>query len=109
MADTENSLVLNSINFFISDKNIPLKALSALLNAEIITFIYQRLCNSIKVLRNHIENFPIPTTFFDNIIVLEDFYEQGAQGIDIKIALNQLVGTLYGLTETEIKYISKNI
>lgn len=107
VVDTEHSLVLNSINFFIPDKNIDLKALSTFLNSEVISFIYQTLCKSIKVLRNHIENLPIPKTFFDNINILNNFYEQSEKSIDIKLELNGFIGKLYGLNEKEINYISK--
>ncbi len=109
VADFDNSLILNSINFFIPTKDIPIKALSAFLNSDVVTFIYQRFFNSTKVLRSHFESLPIPHAFFDNIRNLTNLYDEANCGKDIQTKLNSLVCTLYGLSEYESNHISKNI
>ena len=83
------------------------RKLSAFLNSDIITFIYQRLYNSTKVLKNHFENMPIPKQYFDNENQLIALYEKAEQGQNIQNELNELVGKWYNLNETEIVYISK--
>ena len=109
VADFDNLLILNSINFFIPTKDMPIKALSAFMNSNVVTFIYQRFFNSTKVLRNHFENLPIPKTFFDNIQNLTDLYNDGEDGKDIKSRLNRFVCNLYELSEIEYNHISKNV
>ena len=108
VADLEGYLILNSVNFFIPPTDIPIKSLSAFLNCDIVTFIYQRLFNSTKVLKNHIENIPIPETFFDIIDDLEILYK-GHESIDTMNGINMQVCKLYGLSESEANYIRKNI
>jgi 16S rRNA G966 N2-methylase RsmD len=107
--DFEGTLVLNSINFIIPSKDIPIKALSAFLNAPIITFIYQKFYRSNKVLKSHLGSFPIPCTFFEHIEPLTQLYDEGASGKNINDKLNQLTCSLYGLTKEESEYVLKNM
>ncbi len=94
--DIDGSLVLNSINFFIiQDSNISAKALSAFLNSSIASFLYQKMFNSTKVLKSHLEKIPIPVSFFDKTNELENIYDLGAKGEDVQNQLDILCKELF--------------
>jgi type I restriction-modification system DNA methylase subunit len=105
LADYEGTLVLNSINCFVPEKSISLKALSALLNSLVVSFIFRKLYNSSKVLRNHIEELPLPLLFFDNQKEYFKFYERGKMGEDIFWELHNYTCNLYGLNKQDADYI----
>ncbi len=106
VADFKGALVLNSINFFIPE-DLSIKALCAFLNAPIATYLYQRLFNSIKVLRKHLEALPIPSNFPDYEERLVALHELGVEGGDYEAALHQLTCEMYGLTEEEALVIEQ--
>ncbi len=97
LADDKGVLLLNSINFFIPDSRFNQKALAAFFNSPICSFLYQRLFNSVKVLRSHLENLPIPLLYFNFEKELEELYNKAEKGIDIKIALHVLVCKIFGI------------
>jgi hypothetical protein len=96
-ADFDSRLILNSINFFIPDNNFSIKGLVAFFNAPIVSFIFQKLFGSIKVLRNHIENFPIPDSYFLYEKSLEGIYDKAVEGLEYKDELERLCLEIYGL------------
>ena len=100
-ADFDSRLILNSINFFIPDSSFSIKALVAFFNAPVASFIFQKLFGSIKVLRNHIENFPIPDCYFQYENSLERIYDQAVKGLDYREELDNLCLKMYGLDNTE--------
>ena len=59
--DDEQKLTLNSANIVIPKiSNYPIKVIAALLNSSLYQFIFQKKFSSIKVLRSHIEQMPLP-------------------------------------------------
>ena len=59
--DNNRLLSLNSCNILIPKiKDIDIKYIMAILNSRVAQFIYEKKYNSVKVLRSHIENIPIP-------------------------------------------------
>ena len=103
--DFKKSLVLNSINFFVPDKEFSLKALCALLNAPIITFLYRRLFNSTKVLRSHLESLPIPDNFFDYEPGFKVLYNKAVKGEPYLDELHEHTCRMYGLNASETTII----
>lgn len=103
--DYEGVLVLNSINCFIPDKSLSLKAVSAFFNSLIVSFLYSRLYNSSKVLRKHLESIPIPKKFIENQRKLESFYDMAASGKNITKDLHYFVCELYGLNKREAEEV----
>jgi 16S rRNA G966 N2-methylase RsmD len=57
--DTNNSLILNSANLFISF-TYPMETIVSLFNSDIYTFVFRKKFNSRKVLKSHIQDLPIP-------------------------------------------------
>lgn len=59
--DTAGYLTLNSCNFFIPHiPNVDIRYLLAVLNSSVIRFYYENTFHSLKVLRSHLEQLPIP-------------------------------------------------
>lgn len=59
--DDKQQLTLNSANIVIPKiPNYPIKVIAALLNSSLYQFIFQKKFSSIKVLRSHIEQMPLP-------------------------------------------------
>jgi predicted RNA methylase len=74
--DDQQKLTLNSANIVIPKiSNYPIKVVAALLNSSLYQFIFQKKFSSIKVLRSHIEQMPLPLwdkKTFSKIIKLVD-------------------------------------
>ena len=63
--DTERRLTLNSANIIIPDENLreagwTAGKIAALFNSEIFSFLYRKRFNSVKMLRSHLEQLPLP-------------------------------------------------
>lgn len=59
--DNQQTLSLNSCNILIPTfGDLDIKYIMAVLNSSVSQFIFQKKFNSIKVLRSHLENIPIP-------------------------------------------------
>ncbi len=59
--DCKRRLTLNSANIVIPKvKDYPIKAIMALFNSCLYQFIFQKKFSSIKVLRSHLEQLPLP-------------------------------------------------
>ena len=59
--DDKQQLTLNSANIVTPRiPNYPIKVIAALLNSSLYQFIFQKKFSSIKVLRSHIEQMPLP-------------------------------------------------
>lgn len=95
LADIEGSLLLNSANFFIPPPEFNLKALAAFFNSPICSFLYQRLFNSVKVLRSHLESLPIPDNYFQYENELEKIYHKSASGIDCSDELHEMTCRMF--------------
>ncbi|MGO5020923.1 TaqI-like C-terminal specificity domain-containing protein [Roseburia faecis] len=114
--DDKQTLSLNSCNIVIPRiPGIKMKYVLAILNSRIAQFIYKREFNSVKVLRSHIENIPIPTvdeTTQDNIIILT---EKLISGLEIHEAekvydeLDILVSQVFNLNSAEFEIIKKAV
>ncbi len=74
--DDRKRLTLNSANILIPEiPNYPIKVIAALFNSSVYQFIFQKNFSSIKVLRSHIEDLPLPLwkkSTFSKIIKLVD-------------------------------------
>jgi len=74
--DNQQKLTLNSANIVIPKiPNYPIKVIAALLNSSPYQFIFQKKFSSIKVLRSHIEQMPLPLwseKIFNEVIKLVD-------------------------------------
>jgi len=107
--DNQQKLTLNSANIVIPQvKNYPIKVILGLFNSSLYNFLFQKKCNSIKVLRSHLEALPLPLfeqAVFDTIeSKVNDILERKGS-IE---SLDDYIFSLFSLSEEEIALI-KNI
>lgn len=104
--DNKQKLTLNSANIVIPKiQNYPIKVIAALLNSSLYQFIFQKKFSSIKVLRSHIEQMPLPLwseKTFDSII---KFADQTIKNNDKFGVLDDYIMKQYSLSAEEINYI----
>lgn len=110
--DDKQRLSLNSCNIIIPKiPGLQIKYVMAVLNSRIAQFIYKKEFNSIKVLRSHIENIPIPLVddlIQDEIIELTDKLITGLNLDEAKKVYDELdflILQLFNLNSTEIETI----
>jgi len=108
--DDKQSLTLNSANIIIPKiENYPIKVIVALLNSSLYQFIFQKKFSSIKVLKNHIEQLPLPiweTSIFEKIIKLVNNIINNNWNIK---DLDKFLFKQFNLTEKEITHILNSI
>lgn len=109
VADFKGSLLLNSINFIVPDRRLSIKALCAFFNSPVASFLYQRLFNSIKVLRRQIEHFPIPQAFKEYSPALENLHDWQVEGHEGRWELHVLTAKMYGLDDLETEVLWKTM
>jgi hypothetical protein len=114
--DDKQTLSLNSCNIVIPKiPGIKMKYVLAILNSRIAQFIYKREFNSVKVLRSHIENIPIPTvddSTQDEIITLTEKLISGLklpEAEKVYDELDILVSRTFNLNSDEFEIIKKAV
>ncbi len=99
--DDKQTLTLNSCNIVIPKlKGAKTKYVLAILNSRIAQFIYKMDFHSVKVLRSHIENIPIPIideVQQDIIIELVDKLINGLASEDVQITYNTLDNIIFDI------------
>jgi type I restriction-modification system DNA methylase subunit len=104
--DDKQKLTLNSANIVIPNiPNYPIKVIAALFNSSLYQFIFQKKFSSIKVLRGHIEQMPLPLwskkTFDDIIRIIDEII---AKKDEFEV-LNNYIMDQFSLTAEEINHI----
>jgi len=104
--DNKRRLTLNSANIIIPRiPDYPIKVIAALLNSSLYQFIFQKKFSSIKVLRSHIEQMPLPLwseEILSNIIKLADKTIENKNNFGV---LDDYIMKQYALSLKEINYI----
>jgi len=99
---------LNSANIVIPKiSNYPIKVIAALLNSSLCQFIFQKKFSSIKVLRSHIEQVPLPLwdkKTFSEIIKLVDETIKNESNFE---KLDNYIMDRFTLSSKEKKYINE--
>lgn len=105
--NNSKSLTLNSANILIPQiVGIDIKIVLALFNSSLYNFIFQKKFNSLKVLRYHIEDFPIPIlteSQKNDLIKLSNLLIYNKINIS---ELNYYIYKLFELKSSEIKYFN---
>ncbi|MCX6724093.1 MAG: N-6 DNA methylase [Candidatus Staskawiczbacteria bacterium] len=106
--DNHQKLTLNSANIVIPQiPEYPMKVIAALLNSSLYQFVFQKKFSSIKVLRSHIEQMPLPLwdkKTFSEIVELVDGIIKGE---DIFGKLDDYIMNKFELSQKEKNYIIK--
>ena len=110
--DNTQALTLNSCNIVIPQiENLDIKYILGILNSRITQFIFQKSFSSIKVLRSHLEQLPIPVVEHqkqEQVITLVNKLLTATDDTIILSTYNildQLVAELFGLSEMEYEII----
>jgi len=74
--DTEWVFTLNSANIIIPKIDYPIKVITALFNSELYQQIFQKKFNSIKVLKSHIQELPLPILKNNEYNFIENLFDE---------------------------------
>jgi len=107
--DRDQRVTLNSANILIPQLDgVDLKVIMALFNSELYQYIFQKKFSSVKVLRSHLEELPVP--------VINEFQSQSVIRLveDIETGsscdqLNEFVYRIFRLNKAEINHIKSRI
>ena len=104
--DDKQKLTLNSANIIIPKiPNYPIKVIAALFNSSLYQFIFQKKFSSIKILRSHIEQMPLPFwsgKVFNDIVKLVDEIAENKARFE---KLDNFIMEQYALSIKEINHI----
>ena len=107
--DEKGYVTLNSANIVIPDKGLPpAKVIMALFNSILFQFIFQKKFSSVKVLKSHVEELPIPELTAEETEALINYADNAAQGSSMD-RLNSHVFRIFNICESDIEYIKKEI
>lgn len=74
--DTEGVFTLNSANIIVPKIEYPIKVITALFNSELYQQIFQKKFNSIKVLKSHIQELPLPILEKNEYNFIENLFDK---------------------------------
>ena len=108
--DNQQTLTLNSCNIVIPNVNgLELKYILAIFNSSVAAYFISKRFNSVKLLRSHIEQMPIPVVSKDkqaSIIKKVDRIMNSSENISgLYEDLDRDIMALYELTVEQIKTI----
>ena len=106
--DNRKRLTLNSANILIPEiPDYPIKVIASLFNSSLYQFLFQKKFSSIKVLRSHIEDLPLPLwdkKTFSKITKLVDRVIQNQNKFQ---ELDNYIAGRFSLSEKEKNYINE--
>lgn len=114
--DNHGTLSLNSCNILIpAIEGMDIKYIMAILNSRIAQFYFQKQFHSVKVLRSHIEQIPIPYAKKETqkriIQLVDSFSAVSDQSVKLQIYnnLDTIIADLFNLTEKEYQLIKDSV
>ncbi len=114
--DNTQTLSLNSANIVIPEiEGLSMKYIMAVLNARPAQFYFKKQFQSVKVLRSHIEQIPIPKAkkeAQESILEMVDALLAASDAAMIRIyyeRLDGIIAQLYGLSEEEYRIIKASM
>jgi tRNA1(Val) A37 N6-methylase TrmN6 len=103
--DREGRVTLNSANILIPEiDDYSPEMIAGLFNSDLYQFLFQKKFSSVKVLRSHIEELPVPCLGSNEKKRLEESVGIAEKTADTA-SLNKTVYKFFGLTLSEIDYI----
>ncbi len=108
--DDRQCLTLNSANALIPREDIyPVKAVLALFNSSLYQFIFQKKFSSIKVLRGHLEQLPLPLWGGNALKRLVSLADGVLGGARLAEEVDAFVMDNYRLSSAEVKHIVNSL
>jgi type I restriction-modification system DNA methylase subunit/transcriptional regulator with XRE-family HTH domain len=107
--DNKKSLTLNSANIIIPSGDYPIKVIVALFNSTLYQYLFKCMFNSVKVLRDHLENLPLPTWKRETLLRLEGLVDEIIKTKDsnIREQIDSVIYREFDLDKDQISYIKK--
>jgi len=103
--DREKMLTLNSANILIPQLDgVDIRVIMALFNSELYQYIFQKKFSSVKVLRSHIEELPVPDLAESEYISILKHVDAIETGGSVE-PLNEYIYKIFRLSRTEIEHI----
>ena len=104
--DDQQTLSLNSCNLLIPQiQNIAVKYVLAVLNSRAANFFFLNMFNSVKVLRSHIEQIPIPSASIEEqcqvIALVDRLIYNNDETVNVYDELDDFIMALYNLNNSE--------
>ncbi|HOP63792.1 MAG TPA: N-6 DNA methylase [Spirochaetota bacterium] len=107
--DRDGRVTLNSANILIPEiEGYTPGIIAGLFNSELYQFIFQKKFSSVKVLRSHIEELPVPDLTEDEKSRIEGAVASAELSGDV-IQLNRVISGIFRLSDEEADYIKENI
>jgi len=106
--DNQQKLTLNSANIVIPKiPEYPIKVVVAMFNSSLYQFIFQKKFSSIKILRNHIEQMPLPLWDKKSFSEIIKLVNKILNGEDCFENLDDYIMNKFNLSQEEKSYIIK--
>ena len=106
--DNNKRLTLNSANILIPKiPDYPIKVIMAIFNSSLYQFLFQKKFSSIKVLRSHIEELPLPLWDKRTFSKIKKLVDQVMQNQNKFQELDNYIINKFSLSEKERAYINK--
>ncbi len=106
--DNKQRLTLNSANVVIPKiPDYPIKVIAALLNSSLYQFIFQKKFSSIKVLRSHIEQMPLPLWDKKTLSEITKMVDEAIKGNNNFEKLDNYIMDKFILSSKEKNYIKE--
>ncbi len=103
--DREKRVTLNSANILIPQLDgVDMRVVMALFNSELYQYIFQKKFSSVKVLRSHIEELPVPDLAESEYISILKHVDAIETGGSVE-PLNEHIYKIFRLSRTEIEHI----
>ena len=108
--DNKKRLTLNSANMLIPEiSDYPIKVIAALFNSSLYQFIFQKRFSSIKVLRSHVEDLPLPLWDRQTFSQITKLADKAAQNQCFFQELDSCIINKFLLSEKEKSHINSVI
>ena len=108
--DKSKSLFLNSANILLPNiPNMSIESVCAFLNSNVFSFLYIKMFNDVKVLKNNLLELPFPLLTPTQNYNLTNLVNKYCNN-NIKISdIDNFIYSFYKLSSKDIEYIEKNI
>jgi hypothetical protein len=107
--DTGGRLTLNSANILIPMvKGMDMKVIMGLFNSTLYQYIFQKKFSSLKVLRNHIENLPLPELDGISVKKILKMVENIEKGGSME-QLDKYIYAIFRLDSREIEHVRNEV
>ncbi len=107
--DKKQCLTLNSANILIPQiGGVDMKIIMALFNSELYQYIFQKKFSSVKVLRSHLEELPVPLLGEPEYQYILKLVQEIESGSSVEV-LDEYVYKIFGLNKKDIIHIKSRV